>query len=143
MICPGLTSWLHIHMNLEHGSMLCQSQHWDCIWMMVPSALPYLYLTKTLVVETSYIAIIALVLLRECSPSLLLNYIKCMHVVCSFLIHFPQMATLLLSDCLQSPTPAHQRPEGVSSSAPHNCGGSVHDMAIWACMYRIALTRTH
>ena len=27
-----------------------------------------LYLTKTLVVETSYIAIIALVLLRECSP---------------------------------------------------------------------------
>ena len=31
-----------------------------------------LYLTKTLVVETSYIAIIALVLLRECSPSLLL-----------------------------------------------------------------------
>ena len=32
-----------------------------------------LYLTKTLVVETSYIAIIALVLLRECSPSLLLS----------------------------------------------------------------------
>ena len=31
-----------------------------------------LYLTKTLVVETSHIAIIALVLLRECSPSLLL-----------------------------------------------------------------------
>ena len=27
-----------------------------------------LYLMKTLVVETSYIAIIALVLLRECSP---------------------------------------------------------------------------
>ena len=27
-----------------------------------------LYLTKTLVVKTSYIAIIALVLLRECSP---------------------------------------------------------------------------
>ena len=32
-----------------------------------------LYLTKTLVVETLYIAIIALVLLRECSPSLLLS----------------------------------------------------------------------
>ena len=29
---------------------------------------PVLYLTKTLVVETSYIAIIALVLLRECAP---------------------------------------------------------------------------
>ena len=35
-----------------------------------------LYLTKTLVVETSYIAIIALVLLHECSPSLLLIRIK-------------------------------------------------------------------
>ena len=32
----------------------------------------FLYLTKTLMVETLYIAIIALVLLRECSPSLLL-----------------------------------------------------------------------
>ena len=32
----------------------------------------FLYLMKTLVVKTLYIAIIALVLLRECSPSLLL-----------------------------------------------------------------------
>ena len=35
MICPGLVSWLHIRVSLEHGSMLCQSQHWDCAWMMI------------------------------------------------------------------------------------------------------------
>ena len=33
MICPRLVSWLHIRVSLEHGSMLCQSQH--CTWMMI------------------------------------------------------------------------------------------------------------
>ena len=39
MIFPGLVSWLHIRVNLEHGSILCHSQHWDCVWMMIQSAL--------------------------------------------------------------------------------------------------------
>ena len=34
-----------------------------------------LYLTKTLVVETSYIAIITLVLLHECSPLTTVNLV--------------------------------------------------------------------
>ena len=39
MICPRLVFRLHILVGLEHGSMLCQSQHWDCVWMMILSAL--------------------------------------------------------------------------------------------------------
>ena len=50
---------------------------------------------------------------------------------CTSLYFLPQMATLLLSDCLQSPTAA-QVPEGVSFSASHSeTRGSVHG---WVCV---------
>ena len=102
------------------------SKQWLCVWIhcgFLLSIFTWCPVSSCNIIWHMYMSILALIVV-------LYGHISTPTIFCdSQLINLrnitvintllPQMATLLLADCLQAPTTA-QRPKGVSSFDPHN-----------------------